>query len=107
MPFVRSCPRKQARSDRITHLLNLDLGSLTITHPYHPLKGQSYDILKIKKINGERRYSLRVDNDVVCVPESWTDRCVAHPIDLNEDRPLQFNAVDLAKLAGLLRDLQK
>ena len=83
------------------------MGSLTITHPYHPLKGQSYDILKIKKINGERRYSLRVDDDVVCVPESWTDRCIVHQIDLSEDRHLPFSAAELAELAGLLRDLQK
>lgn len=43
-----------------------------ILHPYHPLYGQSFPILKIRKVNGQRRYSLRSQDDVFSVPESWT-----------------------------------
>ena len=48
-----------------------DLGTATILHPYHPLYGQSFPILKIRKVDGQRRYSLRSENDIFSVPESW------------------------------------
>ena len=57
-----------------THVSNQSLGSLTITHPFHHLSGQSFKILKVKKLNDVRLYSLETDNGVLCVPESWTDR---------------------------------
>lgn len=50
---------------------NRDLGTVTILHPYHPLYGQSFPILKIRKVDGQRRYSLRSEDDVFSVPESW------------------------------------
>lgn len=42
-----------------------------ILHPYHPLYGQSFSILKIRKVNGQLRYSLCSENDTFSVPESW------------------------------------
>ena len=48
-----------------------DLGTATILHPYHPLYGQSFPILKTRKVDGQRRYSLRSGDDVFSVPESW------------------------------------
>lgn len=48
-----------------------DLGSATILHPYHPLFGQSFPILKARKFNGQRRYSLQSEDDIFSVPESW------------------------------------
>lgn len=47
------------------------MGTATILHPYHPLFGQSFPILKIRKVNGQRRYSLQSEDDVFSVPESW------------------------------------
>jgi hypothetical protein len=47
------------------------LRTATILHPYHPLYGQSFLILKIRKIDGQRRYSLRSEDDIFSVPESW------------------------------------
>lgn len=48
-----------------------DLGTVTILHPYHPLYGQNFPILKIRKVDDQRRYSLRSQDDVFSVPESW------------------------------------
>jgi len=48
-----------------------DLGTATILHPYHPLYGLSFPILKIRKVDGQRRYSLRSEDDIFSVPESW------------------------------------
>lgn len=59
---------------QIAHKANTLLGYTTITHPFHPLRGKNYEVLKVKEVNKERLYSLRTDSGVVCVPESWTDR---------------------------------
>lgn len=48
-----------------------DLGTVTILHPYHPLYGQSFPVLKVRKVDGQRRYSLRSEDDVFSIPESW------------------------------------
>ena len=61
----------------------------------------------MKKQNGERRYSLRVENDVICVPESWTDRSVSPKAETDEDISLPFNAHDLAELTRLLKIIEK
>ncbi|MBS6094189.1 DUF5372 family protein [Enterocloster bolteae] len=47
------------------------MGTATILHPYHPLLGQSFPILKIRNVNGQHRYSLQSQDDVFSVPESW------------------------------------
>ena len=48
-----------------------NLGSVTIHHPFHPLCGQSFPVLKIRSVNGIRRYSLQSGNDIISVPETW------------------------------------
>lgn len=53
---------------------NTLLGSITITHPFHPLRGQTFPILKIRVVNHVHLYSLDTTRGVVCVPEAWTDR---------------------------------
>lgn len=90
---------------QITQKFNPLLGSLIITHPYHPLKGQSYFILKVKEVNGIRRYSLRTDSGVICVPESWTDRQVQQKFNLDSNM-IPFDAFTLKEVAQLLGTLE-
>ena len=52
-------------------MLNQDYGAATITHPFHPLYGQTFSILKVRRYPAGRHYSLQCENDVICVPESW------------------------------------
>ncbi|WP_430734209.1 DUF5372 family protein [Fodinisporobacter ferrooxydans] len=59
---------------QITQSFSQSLGFLTITHPFHPLHDQSFQILKVKEVNGTRMYSIHTDSGIVCIPESWTDR---------------------------------
>ena len=47
---------------------------MTITHPFHPFCGQTFPLLKIRRANGVRLYSLDIPEGVQCVPETWTDR---------------------------------
>ena len=89
------CPRRQAQSERIAQILNQDYGSATITHPFHPLKGQTFAILKIRKYPHGKRYSLLSEDDVFCVPESW----ISSGVDNGSDRS-PFNTEVLHALLG-------
>lgn len=53
---------------------NTLLGSVTVTHPFHPLRGQTFSVLKVRVVNQVRLYSLDTDLGVLSVPEAWTDR---------------------------------
>jgi hypothetical protein len=59
------------------------LGSVTVTHPFHPLSGRRLPVLKRRVLDGVAMLQLQVEQDSVCMPESWTDRvssaaCLAH-----------------------------
>jgi Family of unknown function (DUF5372) len=78
------------------------LGSITITHCFHPLFGKSFSILKIREIHGLRNYSLLSESGVLSVPESWTDRYNQQIFSPASDK-LRFNAYDLKELAQFLQ----
>jgi hypothetical protein len=80
------------------------LGKFTITHPYHPLNGKSYDILKLTTISGVRHYLFLLADEIYCVPESWTDRCAIETSQPRADVP--FDARHLAELADLLKAIK-
>ena len=55
------------------------MGGAEITHPYHPLNGQKFRILKIKKIAGEDIFSLRGSSTgTFGIPRNWTDQSEPH-----------------------------
>jgi hypothetical protein len=81
------------------------LGSVIITHPFHPLNGQCYSVLKVKEVNGIRRYSLRTDTGIICVPESWTDRQSQQRCNLDLVK-VHFDAFTLKELTKLLKTLE-
>ncbi|WP_169787929.1 DUF5372 family protein [Alicyclobacillus ferrooxydans] len=75
--------------------------SATITHPFHPLCGQTFALLKVKHINGTPLYSLQTNSTVISVPESWTDR-----YRIQDSKPVTpYNALDLKELVELLQNL--
>jgi hypothetical protein len=80
------------------------LGSIKITHPFHPLYGQLFDILEVKEVNSSRRYSLRTDSGVICVPESWTDRQIQQEAESNSQM-IHFDAFTLKELAQFIETL--
>jgi len=59
----------QSKQKALEH--SKDLGYATILHPFHPLYGQSFPILKVRRVNGTRRYSLQAGDDIFAVPETW------------------------------------
>jgi hypothetical protein len=88
----------QPQSARIAQILNQDYGTATITHPFHPLYGKTYPILKIRKYPHERFYSLHTGDDVFCVPESWVT-----PENKGSHSNSVFNADVLRSLLDLAR----
>ena len=63
-------------------------------------------LLKVKEVNGIRRYSLRTDSGVICVPESWTDRQVQQKSN-PDSTMIPFDAFTLAELAKLLEAMEE
>ena len=50
------------------------MGSAEITHPFHPLRGQRFSILKIRRVSGVPTLSMRhADLGSFAVPQEWTD----------------------------------
>ncbi|WP_427846740.1 DUF5372 family protein [Desulfosporosinus acidiphilus] len=81
------------------------MGCLTITHPFHPLKGQTFKILQVRKVYGVRLYSVVTESGSLSVPESWTDHdpLSVNPSDMNF--PLDaFVLRDLLNLSSKLKD---
>ena len=78
------------------------MGKFTITHPYHPLNGKSYDILKLDTKGGVRLFLFILGNEIYCVPESWTDRHIDQSV-CSDATGIPFNAHHLAELADLLK----
>jgi hypothetical protein len=83
------------------------LGSAEVVHPFHPLRGKRFDVLKIRRVAGIERLSLR---DPIlgsfAVPREWTDwaspdeRACASGLSLVVDA---FGLVALAELTASLR----
>ncbi len=91
---------------QIAQKFNTLLGNATITHPFHPLCGKSYEVLKVKEVNGTRLYSLRADSGVMCIPESWTNRGAQQKIN-SDSHMLPFDAIMLMELAHLLQTFEE
>ena len=54
---------------------NEPLGWARITHPFHPLSGKSFPILKVRRVAGADRLSLRSSADgSLAIPLEWTDQ---------------------------------
>jgi Family of unknown function (DUF5372) len=83
------------------------LGSAEVVHPFHPLRGKRFDVLKIRCVAGIERLSLR---DPIlgsfAMPREWTDW--ASPDERSRVRESSlvvdtFGLVELAELIALLR----
>jgi hypothetical protein len=85
-------------------LLNPSLGWALITHPFHPLKGQRFAILKIRKMGGQEVLSLYDDKrGSLPIPRDWTDQALpSGHAGLIEPAPI-LDARCLLKLQDLVR----
>jgi len=54
------------------------LGSAEVTHPFHPLRGQRFVVLKLRRVSGVETLSLRhPDLGSFAMRREWTDWAAA------------------------------
>lgn len=62
------------RSKRTTPDTNSSLGCVTITHPFHPLAQQRFDVLKRRRVSGAETLIIRhPERGTLAVAQEWTD----------------------------------
>jgi Family of unknown function (DUF5372) len=79
------------------------LGSAEICHPFHPLHGQRFEVLKERRLSGVDTLILRIlGRGTFSVPREWTDW--AYPSNYNSVAlpPRRFDADSLLDLVALL-----
>ena len=65
------------RSSRTAQRPNEPSGWTEITHPFHPLRGRRFPILKTRRVSGIDTLILQgTSGGTFCVPREWTDRDV-------------------------------
>jgi hypothetical protein len=85
------------------------LGSAEITHPFHPLRGQRFGVLKVRKVSGVETLSLQhAKIGSFAVPRDWTDWAPpgAHSQSMKGLQPLLIDALGLRALAELIAVLK-
>jgi hypothetical protein len=57
-----------------THQYKNHLGWVTITHPFHPLRGQKFEVLFTRSLIDKKIFSLKnPSGGTFAVPHEWTD----------------------------------
>jgi hypothetical protein len=84
------------------------LGWATVTHPFHPLSGKRFLILKIRKGGGREVLSLFAEHiGTVALPREWTDQAPPCPYsNVLEPAPV-LHAAFLLKLQELVQVIGK
>jgi hypothetical protein len=83
------------------------LGSVKITHPFHPLSGKEFQVLKTRKVGEKLTLVLKeVERGSFAVPIEWTDY---YRSDLKApDTPDTFISVEtLLALCELVKKINK
>ena len=74
-----------------------------MTHPYHPLSSQDFELVEIRMSWGEERvYFLDEKQQVRTLPLSWTDAAVEDPFCVVAAGRSPFRFEDLVHLAKLI-----
>lgn len=84
------------------------MGWAVITHPFHPLRGQRFEVLKTRKVAGIETLILRhPQKGSHGVTREWTDWAIpadCDPVDLPHNK---LDAVLLLELAELILHLNE
>lgn len=85
------------------------LGSAEVTHPFHPLRGQRFVVLKVRRVSGVETLSLRqAEFGSIAMPREWTDW--ASPDSQTAaggGEPLLIDAFGLLALTELVTSLKR
>jgi Family of unknown function (DUF5372) len=82
------------------------LGSAEVTHPFHPLRGQRFVVLKVRTVSGVETLSLRhTDLGSFAMPREWTDWARPGSQTCSDGKQLLVDAFGLVVLAELVASL--
>jgi hypothetical protein len=82
------------------------LGSAEVTHPFHPLRGQRFVVLKIRRVSGVETLSLRhPDLGSFAMIREWTDWAAPDVRAAPCIQPVVIDAWGLIALAELVESL--
>ncbi|NET39208.1 MAG: hypothetical protein F6K19_45765 [Cyanothece sp. SIO1E1] len=97
-----------ARLDRTAQHHNQDLGCVTITHPFHPYSGQTFEVLKKRSVSNQETVLVRGGiSGTFAIPLSWTDR--VRPMNYHSELRLALDSFQelLSTLQRLENDHQQ
>jgi Family of unknown function (DUF5372) len=91
------------QSARTAHERSEPLGWAEIQHPFHPLRGQSFPVLKKRRVSGVDTLILQgLQHGTFCVAREWTNWADPSTHDV---LPLRLNIGSLLDLVQLLEHL--
>jgi hypothetical protein len=84
------------------------LGWATVTHPFHPLSGKRFLILKTRRAGGREILSLFAEgHGTIALPREWTDQAPPSPYTTALPAPPILDARCLVKLRALVEQSRK
>jgi hypothetical protein len=84
------------------------LGWADIRHPFHPLRGQRFEVLKVRRIAGLDTLLVRdVDRGSFSIAREWTDWADPSPYDALGLPSQRFDADLLVELVRLVEQLSR
>ncbi|MGA2693605.1 MAG: DUF5372 family protein [Opitutaceae bacterium] len=112
MPPGQSCPADRARSAVTAPDRSALSGSAEIIHPFHPLKGQRFPILKLRRVRGVETLILQgTSHGTFAVPREWTDQADPSPTAVLSINPPPFLdgrcLLQLVEMVSLLKRSKK
>ena len=87
---------------------NRALGSATVTHPFHRLRGQTFEVLKVRRLSGQDSLSLRdPERGTFAMPRDWRDWAPPGVSPSPGRESLLIDAFGLVQLAELVACLKR
>jgi hypothetical protein len=78
-----------------------------VTHAYHPLRGQRFELAAENREFGQDRVFYRdVDGRMRYLPRSWTSLAAPDPFVIAATGRAYFRLEDLMRLAELIKELR-
>ncbi|MGH8220016.1 MAG: DUF5372 family protein [Steroidobacteraceae bacterium] len=95
------------RLERTTQVRQESLGWAEVRHPFHPLKGQRFPVLKTRRVGGAETLILREPTrGSIAVRREWTDWDAATVSADPATMPRRLVFESLLELAKLVDDLR-
>src|SRR5262249_9739820 len=104
-PAIRSSASRRSEQTALVH--SSPLGWAEISHPFHPLRGRRFEVLKKRRIAGVDTLILReLERGTLSIPREWTDWADPTPYDSLTLPPHRLAADSLFELVALLDALR-